>query len=128
MGGGTLWGAVDSAGIYTLTSSNSSTTYLGEKDMSKIIHKELLLNTLDMRDLLLRQIELQATMLRVSKARLGVVEEFARANFTGDMRGVKQLAPHITSGKCSDRYYVYAGTPALTRQCMNTLKVWRATQ
>jgi hypothetical protein len=96
--------------------------------MSKIIHKGLLLNTLEMRDLLLWQIELQTTALRASKTRLGLVEEFARANFTGDTWGVKQLAPHITSGKCSDKYYVYADTPARTNQCMNAIKVWRATQ
>jgi hypothetical protein len=96
--------------------------------MSKIIHTKLLLNTLDMRDLLLRQIELQTTALRASKTRLGLVEEFARANFMGDMWGIKQLAPHITSGKCSDKYYVYADTPARTSQCMNTIKVWRAAQ
>jgi hypothetical protein len=128
VGGGTLWRAMGSTGIYTLTSNNSSTTYLGGKNMSKIIHTKLLLNTLDMRDLLLRQIELQTTALRASKARLGLVEEFARANFTGDMWGVKQLAPHITSGKCSDKYYVYADTPARTSQCMKVIKVWRATQ
>ena len=81
----------------------------------KPLHDKVLANSVKMLELYNRQLKLTKEMMSVYECRIATMQEFIRANFTGDEQAFKILAPIVGKGTGTKRPFYNAGISDDTR-------------
>ena len=75
----------------------------------KPLHDKLLHHSVKMLELYNKQLALTKEMLHAYECRIATIQEFIRANFTGDEQGFKILAPIVGKGTGTTRPFYNNG-------------------
>ena len=91
------------------------------------LHDKLLANSVDMLALYQKQLKLTKEMLHAYECRISTMEEFIRANITGDERVFKILAPMVGKGTGTKRPIYDAGFSdgLRTKKAVQQAHQWR---
>lgn len=73
------------------------------------LHDKLLHNSVKMLELYNKQLKLTKEMLHAYECRISTMQEFIRANFTGDEQAFKILAPMVGKGTGTTRPFYNGG-------------------
>lgn len=93
----------------------------------KPLHDKLLANSVDMLALYQKQLKLTKEMLHAYECRISTMEEFIRANITGDEQGFKILAPMVGKGTGTKRPFYDNGISdgMRTKKAVQQAQQWR---
>lgn len=94
----------------------------------KPLHDKLLANSVDMLALYQKQLKLTKEMLHAYECRISTMEEFIRANITGDERAFKILAPMVGKGTGTKRPFYDTGFSdgIKTKKAVQQAREWSA--
>jgi len=95
----------------------------------KPLHDKLLAKSVDMLALYQKQLKLTKEMLHAYECRISTMEEFIRANFTGDEQAFKILAPMVGKGTGTTRPFYSNGISddVRTKKAVQLAQQWRET-
>lgn len=93
----------------------------------KPLHDELLAHSVDMLALYEKQRKLTKEMLHAYECRISTMQEFIRANFTGDEQAFKILAPIVGKGTGTKRPFYNDGFLDVkrTKTVVKQAQLWR---
>ena len=94
----------------------------------KPLHDKLVHHSVHMLDLYLKQLKLTKEMVHAYECRITTMEEFIRANITGDERVFKILAPMVGKGSGTKRpiYDTEFNTAIKTKRFVQQAREWSA--
>lgn len=91
------------------------------------LHDKLLHNSVKMLELYNKQLKLTKEMLHAYECRISTMQEFIRANFTGDEQAFKILAPIVGKGTGTTRPFYNNGLSddVRTKKAVQLAQQWR---
>lgn len=94
---------------------------------ARILHEKLLLNSVHMLDLYNKQLALTKEMMHAYQCRISTMEDFIRANMTGDDKAFKILAPMVGKGTGTTRPFYDNGIfdASRTKKVVQLAQQWR---
>lgn len=95
---------------------------------NKPLHDKLVHHSVHMLDLYQKQLKLTKEMLHAYECRITTMEEFIRANVTGDEKAFKILAPMVGKGTGTKRPFYDTGfmDGARTKKAVQQAREWSA--